>query len=339
MRTVTASAPPPSGDRRRAWLLLLLLAATGLLAYRVRDPAYGELVASLIATPDAGTAPPRESPGPGCLLRLGEASPVPGFVDLPPARPIDLDFMTRDEIFGIRSAAVARHSELIAPGYRPSVGVFGGIVSERPWWGLRGQFFDGPGEHSIDGPSEESRFLVNPYLLLAADLWTRSPDPWRRERFSEDELSRPDFPYECAPATLRWWPRARFAQASYLVSRYAAAMERIGGTSFPIRGLMFDVVAYNARDLGLGFAMLLPDRCDNVRQSSPATTPFSIIHYIHLGGSCGYPGGCNNMSPRDPNLDAFELEDLPARATFGLWQEEPASADTPADLTFSLQFE
>lgn len=339
MKHAAATAPPPRSHGRRAWLLLLLLAVTGVLAYRVRGPAYSELVASFIAAPDARTAPPAESPHPRYALRLGEASPVAGFVDLPLAPPIELDFTSREEVLRIRTAAVTRHSELIAPGYHPAASVFGGIVSERPWWGLRGQFFDGRGEHSIDGPSEESRFLVNPYLLLAADLWTRSLGEWRRESFSEAELASADFPYECAPATLRWWPRARFVQASYPVTRYAAAMERAGGAPFPTIGLMFDVVGYNARDLGLAYAYVVPNRCDNVTQSSHATTPFPIVHFIHLGGSCGYPGGCNNMSPRDPNLDAFELEALPARATFGLWEQAPVSADAPPDLTFSLVFE
>ncbi len=79
---------------------------------------------------------------------------------------IELDFLTKEDIYDIRSKYVLLHPELLPGSYNPSEEVFGQIASGKPWWGILGLSYYGDGEKSIEGNSEDSRLLVNPFLLV-----------------------------------------------------------------------------------------------------------------------------------------------------------------------------
>src|SRR5262249_11368696 len=93
-----------------------------------------------------------------------------GFVPVPLREMIELDGKTREEVLTWRSACVVEHPELLArfgiTTYSPMPAVFGGIEDNRPWWGILGLDYFGDGPRASAGPSEESRFLGNPYLLV-----------------------------------------------------------------------------------------------------------------------------------------------------------------------------
>jgi len=63
--------------------------------------------------------------------------------------------------------------------------------------------------------------------------------------------------------------------------------------------------------------------------------PVPILHFIHCGSSCGYPGGGNNTSPVQPEL-AIQVPKLPARAVIRLWHAEPATVKIPPDMMVYL---
>jgi len=58
-----------------------------------------------------------------------------------------------------------------------------------------------------------------------------------------------------------------------------------------------------------------------------------IKQMIHCGNSCQYAGGCNNMSPAQPDIDEFDCSQLPARANIRLWKGAPLTKDSKPDLT------
>jgi hypothetical protein len=258
--------------------------------------------------------------------------------------PQELDGQSAAEILSLRQEAIARYPALLAGKYTPSRQVFrmaGGL----PWWGIAGHFYHGRGEHSVDGPAEESRFILNPYLLVGAELsglsiWSGGERAlaWDKARITAQELADPGFPFYCPPASLRWWPRDARAEVTYDLSACLAVMNT--WTLYPLRvaDASFDLVAYNARDLGLGYLYWSPQGSQNLSTSNAMGVPIAISQFIHRGDSCGFLGGCNNMSPRVPELCGIQIERLPARAVLRLWQDRPASAEEDGDMTVVLAF-
>jgi hypothetical protein len=98
-------------------------------------------------------------------------------------------------------------------------------------------------------------------------------------------------------------------------------------------GTDLTLVAYNARDLGYNFLYAVPEKSENV--SLPAH-PARILQFIHTGGSCGYPGDCNNMSPYQAGLE-FHIDSLPALAYIKLWKSRPVDAAAAADMVFVIE--
>ena len=94
------------------------------------------------------------------------------------------------------------------------------------------------------------------------------------------------------------------------------------------------IVAYNARDFGFSYFYIDRARSENISSKS-AKEPASINQYIHCGGSCGYPGGCNNMSPDQSELK-IKVSALPAEAHIKLWKNKPAGKDQAPDMTFVI---
>ena len=266
-------------------------------------------------------------------------------VDIALSPPQEMDGKTRSSILELRREAAALYPDLLAGSYTPSRQVFS-ISDGLPWWGVAGQFYYGKGERSTDGPSEESRFILNPYLLVAAELrglsiWSDGERAlaWDTARNTGQDLADPDFPLYCRPAGLHWRPRAAQAAVTYDVSGYLAELNR--WTSYPmaVADASLDLIAYNARDMGLSYLYLSLADSDNLSASSPMQAPMAISQFLHAGDSCGYPGGCNNMSPRVPELVNLHIERLPARATIWLWRDKPAGVDQPPDMTFTINFE
>ncbi len=232
-------------------------------------------------------------------------------LDISIQSPVDLDGMTKSKVLELRRAAVLQHSNLLTSEYTPSEAVFGQIVDGLPWWGIEGQFRNGPGQKSPEGTSEEARFILNPYLLVAADFYG---------------ITTP--PYICVPRFLSWQPFASHAEVFY----EAACVTKVNYSPF-------DLIAYNARDLNLNYIFVDYTQSRNVAHRNPPIAAYAIPHYIHQGGSCGYPGGCNNMSPRSPEIDALSVTDLPASVVTHLWHNRPSSPNDKPDMTFVIRFE
>jgi hypothetical protein len=251
-------------------------------------------------------------------LALGAAAGSDA-IDIRINAPAELDRLSKTEVLALRQRAVMAYPQVLAGPYTPSEAVFGQIVGSANWWGIPGQFRRGPGPESIEGPSEESRFILNPYLLVAPEF----RDWW--PHLTDSEAA--NFPFVCYPQSLRWIPREARVEASYAASCIAQRQSQ-----------EFDLIAYNARDLGLGFIYVAYEESSNVSKPQAPTQAYENPQFIHKGGSCGYPGGCNNMSPQTPPIDGIQIQALPATVVVKLWRSRPASVGANPDLKYVLEF-
>lgn len=276
-------------------------------------------------------------------LLLEQESPVEAAYPVALNEPMEFDGLGRAEICRLRRDAVAQHPKLVAEGYRPSHAVFGQIEDGRPWWGIEGQYLHGPGPRSTAGRSEESRFILNPFLLVAADftgLTPWSPEfAWDRERIESEEPGRTGFPFYCRPARLVWWPADSRAEVTYELSGHLRRLRRLTERPMTLADCWFCLLPDNARDLNLHFLHVPPRTMHNVSQADPPNEPVPIRHFLHRGGSCGYPGGCNNGSPYQPELDGYRVTGLPASLEVLLWHDCPSDVRQPAEMRFRLRIE
>jgi hypothetical protein len=321
---VTTSSDKPRGVRPLTWILLGLLVVAALAAWKS---------GLLLPAQDQSTARGggSSSPPPATLrraqpnrLRLGDAA-APGEIVIRPHAPVELDGLTRAQVFALRTREVQRHRPLVHEPYAPAAQVFGQIEDGRPWWGMEGEFCRGPGKRSIDGPSEEARFLLNPFLLLGLD---------EGKAFVDQPPTC--FPVWPQPTRLSWSPHARRAVVRYDITRFIRE-KRMVNLLRQFTQLSLD--NYNARDFGLGFVHADPARSQNVAPFPGGRLFVDAIPlhgYIHRGGSCGYPGGCNNASPYEPQL-YFKLTGLPARIHCKLWRERPAALTDAAEVSFLIE--
>lgn len=240
----------------------------------------------------------------------------------------ELDYLTKADIYGLRKKHVSEHSGFIkgAGSYEPRGEVFQQIEDKKPWWGILGISYYGPGEKSIEGPSEESRFLSNPYLFVGihevnahtvGQGWGLSPIAIYPELL------------------LLGWNRGRTVmRARYNVSSFFDYAKSYQYTDADQRAIT--ITDYNARDFGFNYLYFSEEKSQNVRLSEKATQPIDIIQFIHCGGSCGYAGGCNNQSPTQTELEVA-ITTTPAFLFVKLWRSKPSSAEDKSDADCLLE--
>jgi hypothetical protein len=255
-------------------------------------------------------------------LSLGADGPR-GAVRIVLREPVEFDFLNKSDVLDMRREAVGEYAELVNGPYRPSEEVFGAIEDGMPWWGLMGQYCGGPGKESIDGQSEEGRFVLNPFLLLAVD------------DASVKYSGRGCFPVYPHPVELHWYAADSKAVVSYNMTRFMAEEGIPYLADYP-----FMLENVNARDFSLNYAYAEPAHSGNTRPARGSELfkrPCYLKGFIHRGGSCGYPGGCNNGSPFDQNM-VFYVDELPGTVNLMLWRDKPADTSQEPDFTYIINF-
>ena len=276
-------------------------------------------------------------------LAIGKFAHVSGSLEIDINPVVEFDFKKKSEILKLRSDAVHRHMELIKDKYIPSDAVFGGIEDSRPWWGLKGYHFYWKGQDSIKGASKESRYVMNPFLLVAAHLYGNSLytliyERWKKSLSSDGSLVKDAIPSYSQAVKLRWWPKERRIEVIYNLSEFFHDMYGANMNSGDFSDMAFDLVAYNARDMNLNYLYVSLTNSTNVEQKGHSSTPVKIKHFLHRGGSCGYPGGCNNMSPDHPAVQEMRILKLPALLEVFLWEKQPESLEARPEITVKLKF-
>ena len=241
--------------------------------------------------------------------------------------PLEFDGLAKDKILKIRKKYVERHSDLVDGGYTPSSSVFGRIIDGKPWWGLRGQLCHGNGERSIDGLSEESRFINNPFHLL----YLIEGQAFRNSKYD-------CFPVYPRPLYLEWSFDKSMAKSKYDLTGFYGDKVFVG-LDHLIDGFVFERM--NAIDFGYNYIYIDPEMSEGVTSKEEGGL-VEDVHwmrsFIHQGSSCGYPGGCNNSSPNQPKL-YFNVDELPARIYCKLWKQRPKNKKDYADFVFIVELE
>lgn len=243
--------------------------------------------------------------------------------------PVEFDYKAKNEIYAMRKHYVAQYPELanalVKSGYAPSEDIFGQITDGKPWWGLLGLSYYGPGEKGIAGESEESRFLINPYLLVGLN---------EAHGYIVNDQKLPPIPIYPRPISLVWDKKRSLAKARYDVTSCWQKKRKYHISTEYNKG--FELVAYNARDFGFKYLYIDPQKSTNIIGCPLMSGPQLIQQFIHCGGSCGYSGGCNNMSPSQPEL-LIKLLNAPALAYIKLWRDQPSSPAQPPDMVFVIE--
>lgn len=236
----------------------------------------------------------------------------------------ELDFKTKSEIYEMRRNAVRRYPALYDEPYEPDETVFSKIEDKKPWWGILGLCYYSSGEQSIAGPSEESRFILNPFLLVGLD-------EGNAYRINNPDL-KPKAIYP-VPENLVWREDRSYARVKYDICAFS--MDAYGYLTKWDKEHTFLLVAYNARDLGFKYMHVIEKRSRNILSFDTATEALFIPYLLHCGSSCGYTGGCNNMSPNAPQFMIKVLE-LPASVYIKLWKTKPRHLRQAADMVFVI---
>lgn len=277
------------------------------------------------------------------LLLTGRRALLDCACEVPIVSPLEFDGLTKKQIMRLRTEAVWQQPLLIANGYTPSNAVYGGIQDGAPWWGTVGQFYHGRGLGSIDGPSEEARQVFNPFLLVDVELiglsiWNND-FVWDKSRITEDVLASPGFPLYCRPRTLTWHPKESRADVVYDLSDYIGRVNSYLVREVSVSDATFTLVANNARDMNLNYYFIPPRDLLRIDRFDETDQPDEIEHTLHRGENCGYPGGCNNGSPRETGLEGYAIEGLPAKIVIKLWRDQPVSVSQPEEMRFTIRFE
>jgi hypothetical protein len=273
----------------------------------------------------------------GNELLIGAKARTTAVIRVNISEPICLNFMSKDEIFKLRKTLIENYPSLNRDNYVPSEDVFGQVASQKPWWGLYGKYVYRVGQRSIEGPSDQSKFILNPYLLVAADQ--ANVGLWNADKVTKQMLTASSFPFFWKPQELKWYPGEARSEVTYDVSGYQRALYSLRYALKFYRVIdQFSLIAYNAKDFGLNYLFFAGEKSRNVINKYRNREPIEILQMIHLGETCGYPGGCNNMSPYMPELEQLSLTGLPAHARILLWKQKPSSINAQPDMTLDLNF-
>lgn len=249
----------------------------------------------------------------------------------------ELNWKTRAEVLEMRRKEIQKHPQLLLTPYVPYPPIWSAVEDKRPWWGTAGSALWGAGDRSIEGPAEESRFILNPFMLVGANPGTLNM--WQTSLIKKEQIDSPDFPYFWYPSSIRFDAAKGFATAVFPMRKYVQQIRSVGALKHPdITPNQFSLVAYNARDFGYNYIWLNEARSVNVTNDNRYTEPTSIRQMLHCGGTCKYTGGCNNMSPFMKEIDRCRFTALPARVCVYLWKKEPATVEAEPDFIFLLDF-
>lgn len=311
------------------WIALGVLLASSLWlcleTYNVLPPVLRRLPSHAI--PSKPSPPP---PLPAPIKRGVNELKLPQdgrIVDMTIAPMTDFKGKTKSEILAMRTARVNEHADLLARAYVPSPEVFGQIVDGKPWWGIEGIFRYGDGLKSIEGPSEESRFILNPFLLIAVmEAWAMRKGTTDTEYMPEPEWLFPK------PEGLTWKLGQR--PSAYVEYHASELLHILSSSNGKEHEGELALTTYNAQDFGFNYLYLDPERSYSVTAMTPGKV-VPLVQFIHVGQSCQYPGGCNNGSPHQPEAGIKMGRDT-GIAYFKLWRQAPQDLHQPEDMTFII---
>ncbi len=273
------------------------------------------------------------------VLNEEKASKTTDFIDLKINPMSDYDYLSKKEIYNIRKKYVSE-SVFANPNYEPSEEVFGQIVDGKPWWGdIRCDEMNYKGDYHehIEGNSKVSIQMNNPNILVGL---SKPYMPWNKPEYDEiygnfctAEYSR------FIPYSLKYNKKDNIFVAIYKVPReFLDFRYNIDGKS---HRFMMQLSGLNARDFGYDYVWAFESnniKFRNTHEPNVEDEVQKFQNFIHLGGSCKYKDGCNNISPMQIPL-IIKVTDLPAEINLKLWKKYPSNKYSKADIYYKIIFE
>lgn len=258
------------------------------------------------------------APGPENILKINS--------------PQDFNRMTKNQIYEIRKSFVKK-SIFNTSDYQPSSEIFGGIVDGKPWWGINQIVCSPYRQKNFDrtkGLSAVSKYINNPNMLIAVMFPFNFPSESDRIGYCTKEYSK-TIPYE-----LLYFKDKNLIVAKYKIDKkILKSYLRWSGRD---RKYFLSMTGLNAKDFGYNYAFAYNLKNIQMTETNNLSNEITTFtDYIHVGGSCKHPEGCNNLSPYQSNLD-FELKRFPAEITIKLWKNKPLNQYVKADMYYKLVF-
>lgn len=245
----------------------------------------------------------------------------------------DYDYLSKQQIYDIRKNYV-KNSLFAGENYEPDNAVFGAIADNKPWWGTiscNQLNYKGDYHERIEGPSKVSAQMNNPDALVGLSLPFL---PWQdsyNQEFCNGNYSK------FLPVSIQYSKKDNLIVAKYKITKkFLKFRARVNGknTRYPIQ-----LSGLNARDFGYNYVYIYDLKNINMFGSLNAADDVQIFSdYIHLGGSCKYKDGCNNISPMQYDK-MFTVSALPAEINLKLWKNKPFNMFKKADIYYRIIFE
>lgn len=246
----------------------------------------------------------------------------------------EYDYLTKKQIFDIRKEHV-KNSLFAKENYEPDNSVFGSIADNKPWWGTvtcNQLNYKGDYHEKIEGPSKVSAQINNPDSLVGLSLPFL---PWKEDynqEFCTGKYGR------FLPMSIQYDKKENLIVAKYkLTKKFLKFRASVNGkmTRYPIQ-----LSGLNARDFGYDYVYIYDLK--NISMFSEHNNITEDVKrftdYIHLGGSCQYKDGCNNISPMQYDK-IFTVDELPAEINLKLWKNRPTNQYMKADIYYRIIFD
>lgn len=245
----------------------------------------------------------------------------------------EYNYLTKKQIFDIRKNHV-KNSLFSKEDYEPDTRVFGAIADSKPWWGTVtcGKLnYKGDYHERIEGASKVSAQMNNPDALVGLSLPFLPWDLGYNKEFCTADYSK------FLPISIQYSEENNLIIAKYkLTKNFLKFRARVNSrnTRYPIQ-----LSGLNALDFGYDYVYAFDTKNISMfDQNNNVTDDLKIFRdYIHLGGSCKYKDGCNNISPMQNDL-MFTVTALPAEINLKLWKKKPMNKYVKADMYYRIQF-
>lgn len=248
-------------------------------------------------------------------------------INIPVNKPVPLSGKTKAEIYKIRKGYV-ESSIFKNQGYEPSEEVFGQIADRKPWIAnyICHQKNDDP--LPTKGPSEESRFINNPTILLGLEYPFGFHDV-TDYNFCDTDLST------LIPLSVTYNGKQKEITVEYQHLPFSTQNDH---TFYQFNGI-------NAKDLGYKYVYFDKSKSTyDIEFSEPSnisTDVYELYNFIHLGFACNVSGGCNNGSPRQSFVEFKNNNpgsEIGKTIYLKLWKNRPKSPNQEADIVEKIIF-
>jgi len=265
--------------------------------------------------------------------KTGSASASSETYQLKLRSPTVLNGHSRDEVLEMRKREVARHANLFGKGYEPHSAAFAGLHDQSAWLGTLGKFGYADPQQATEGPADAARWLLNPLLLVGAEVWPinptlqrtkLAPDVFGHRQIQSYLNGKTELPFVCKPLGMTWDPSNSSGMVTYDVGAFLSD-RRKADTNQVVLSTMAEIEFHmlNARDLNFRYCYTSPTLAKNMIIRRGSETPFELTDGLTDDASG------NLTTTSSSSAGKFLLTgSYPASIEFHLWQNEPSDVTT-----------